>query len=259
MRKFISIIVVLVCWTTSSYADTDINARWREANAAYAEGDYLKASQLYSRQLDSDFHNSELYFNLANCYYKMDMLAEAILNYNRALLISPSDEDIIHNLQIAETQTTNRIEKMPEFFLYSWLKTQRDSMSSDQWACASLVLLALTLAATLLFYFSRKTVIRKIMFWSALVLLCCFVMSLAMSISQRNSVVNNMDAIVMNNAVAVKSSPMNDGTDLFVLNQGAKVEVIEQVGEWIEVKIQSGNTGWLRASTIEMINPQSKL
>lgn len=238
-----------------AFAKVDKQAQFSEASTAYAEGDYIKAAQIFNAILTKDEVSSEIYYNLANCYFKQDKLALAILNYNRALLLSPSDENIKHNLEIAETKTTNRIEQLPQFFLEKVVVYLRQLLSSNQWAVWALVILSVAITCMICFYFSHRSWVRKITFTTALVSIIFFAVAISFSSSQKSIIMDSNMAIVMQNAVAVKSSPSQGGTDLFVLNEGVKVDVVEKVGEWSEVVVASGNSGWLQTKTIQYIKP----
>ncbi len=256
MKKIFLFLVFSFVILVNLNAKPDFRKEWQEANGAYTAGDYLKASQLYSLMINEKWQSVDVYYNIANCYYKMDNLAKAILYYNRALLLDPSNEDIQHNLRIAETQTTNRIEKLPDFFVVRWIDSLNRIMSSNAWAGLSIFVFALIFVSFIMFFFSRKVWLRKTFFSMSLVAVVVFIVSVLFATNQKNKITNSNTAIVMKNSVAVKSSPSDGGTDLFVLNEGAKINVRETLGEWSEVVIESGNTGWLNNSVIEYIKPQ---
>ena len=255
MKNLIIFIFFSLFAITTLQAKSNYKEIWHQANAAYAQENYVKAGQLYSSLVDGENISSDVYYNLGNCYFKQDELALAILNYNRALLLDPSNNDAKYNLEIATTQTTNRIEVLPTFFFNDWLVALKQSLSSDGWAFMSLIAVLLVGSMYILFYFSRKPAIRKISFSLCVLAVILFLLSLGFSISSRNNIKNSKVAIVMNNAVPVKSSPSDGGTDLFVLNEGAKVIVNETLGDWSEVTIESGNSGWLNHSVIQYIKP----
>ena len=240
---------------TTLKAEPNYKEKWHQANEAYEQEDFVKAGQLYSALVDGDHISSDVYYNLGNCYFKQDELALAILNYNRALLLDPANGNIRHNLEIATTQTTDRIEKLPTFFLNDWVDSLKLAFSSNNWALISVITFMTIFIMYILFHFSKRPFIRKISFTICWLSIFAFIVSLTLSISSMNNIQNSKIAIVMNNAVAVKSSPSEGGTDLFVLNQGAKVTVKETLGEWSEITVDSGNSGWVNHSTIEYIKP----
>ena len=195
----------------------------------------------------------KLYYNLANAYFKTGAIGKSILYYNKALRIAPSQEDIRHNLAIAEAQTKDRIAVIPEFFLNRWLRTMRNSMSCTSWSVLSLVAFGLLLAFALLFLLASRLRWRKAGFYGAL---CAFVLFVAMTsfaVSSRNDMLIHDEAIVMGTAISVKSSPDRSATDLFVLHEGTKVKLLSEVDEWCEVVIADGKKGWTLKSNVEEI------
>jgi hypothetical protein len=227
--------------------------RWDAGNKAYIEGNYEQAIEEYSAILDGGEYSMKLYYNLANAYFKSGAIGKSILYYNKALRIAPSQEDIRHNLAIAEAQTKDRIAVIPEFFLNRWLRTMRNSMSCMAWSVLSLVLFGILLAFALLFLLASRLRWRKAGFYGALCAFVLFVAMTAFAVSSRNDMLSHNEAIVMGTAISVKSSPDNSATDLFVLHEGTKVKLLDEVDEWCEVVIADGKKGWTLKSNVEEI------
>ena len=195
----------------------------------------------------------KLYYNLANAYFKAGANGKAILYYNKALRIAPSQEDIRHNLALAEAQTKDRIAVIPEFFLNRWLRTLRNSMSCTAWSVLSLVWFGVLLAFGVLFLLASQVRWRKVGFYGALCAFVLFVATTSFAVSSRNDMLSHNEAIVMGTAISVKSSPDRSATDLFVLHEGTKVKVLAEVDEWVEVVIADGKKGWTERKNIEEI------
>ena len=249
MKRFLLYGLLLL---VSLSASASVN-RWEAGNKAYIEGNYDKAIEEYTAILDGGEYSMKLYYNLANAYFKSGANGKAILYYNKALRIAPSQEDIRHNLALAEAQTKDRITAIPEFFLNRWLRTVRNSMSCMAWSVLSLVAFGVLLAFALLFLLASRLRWRKLGFYGAL---CAFVLFVAMTsfaVSSRNDMLSHNEAIVMGTAISVKSSPDRSATDLFVLHEGTKVKVLSEIDEWVEVVIADGKKGWTESKNIEEI------
>ena len=252
MKRIIIYTIALLAVLSVSASPTSAE-RWEEGNKAYIEGNYDQAIEEYSAILDGGEYSMKLYYNLANAYFKTGAIGKSILYYNKALRIAPSQEDIRHNLAIAEAQTKDRIAVIPEFFLNRWLRTMRNSMSCTSWSVLSLVAFGLLLAFALLFLLASRLRWRKAGFYGAL---CAFVLFVAMTsfaVSSRNDMLIHDEAIVMGTAISVKSSPDRSATDLFVLHEGTKVKLLSEVDEWCEVVIADGKKGWTLKSNVEEI------
>ena len=226
---------------------------WDDAGTAYVNADYEQAVALYKSILSQGFESSALFYNLGNSYFKMGMNAEAILNYNRALRLAPSDDDIKYNLSIANAYTRDKIDVVPEFFMMRWMRDIKSSMSSNSWAGISIATFALLLVCGILYLLMGSMALRKAGFYAGMLCLAIFIASTGFAGSQKNRIIHPDEAVVISGSVPVKSSPDAGSKDIFVLHSGTKVKVTVELNGWREVMIPNGNKGWLQASSIEMI------
>ena len=226
---------------------------WNGANDAYIAGDYARAERLYDRIVADGKLSMKLYFNLANACFKQNKLGKAILYYNRALVLAPGDEDVRHNLALAEAQTKDRIESVPEFFVKSWLRKVRNTLSCRTWTAISLVALAAALALALLFVLSQRLAVRKGGFYGMVLTLLLFVVTTGFAAVERRVMLDREGAVVMSTAAPVKSSPDRSATDIFVLHEGTTLRVVSTLDEWSEVVIADGKKGWIESAKIERI------
>ncbi len=223
------------------------------ANELYLEGYYEEAIIIYEKIIYSGYHSAALYYNLGNAYYRSNKITPAILNYERARLLSPGDEDIIFNLELARMHVRDRIEELPDFFINRWWKKARDIMSADAWASIAVSTFILTLLFFSFFLMSASVLVKKLFFWLAVIVLLLSVLSFSFGIDQRNHLRNHNTAIVFSPTVSVKSSPDINSTDLFIIHEGTKVWVEDSIGNWRAVRLSDGNKGWLQRDAIEMI------
>lgn len=224
-----------------------------EADSAYTEGNYQKAIQLYDSLLQQGV-STELYYNLGNSYYRMDDITHAVLYYERALMLSPGDEDVKFNLQMARSKTIDKIVPESEMFFVSWYRSLTSLTSVDGWAHVALVSLALAVVLALVYLFSEPIWLRKLGFFGACFVLVLFVLGNLFAFSQKSEHEHKRGAIIMESAVNVKSTPAQNGTDLFILHEGTKVVIVDDsMREWKEVRVADGKRGWLEAKQIEVI------
>ena len=226
---------------------------WNAANEAYIAGDFARAERLYDRIVADGKLSMKLYFNLANACFKQNELGKSILYYRRALRLAPGDEDVRHNLAIAESQTKDRIESVPEFFVKTWLRQVRNLLSCRTWTAISLVALAAALALALLFVLSQRLAVRKLGFYGMVVALLLFVVTTSFAAVERRVMLDREEAVVMSSTASVKSSPDRSATDLFVLHEGTKLRILTEVDGWYEVVIADGKKGWIESHTVEQI------
>lgn len=226
---------------------------WKSAEDAYAMGDFDGAIKNYETLVSSGASSPSLFYNLGNAYYRKGSIGKSVLNYERALKLDPSDADARHNLEMARAHTLDKIDNVPEFILFSWVKNLKSSLSSNTWAIISLVFLALALALLLLFHFSRRSSSRKLFFIIAMICFLVVIISYLFSLSLARQASSSDTAIVVENIGSVKSAPSAGGNSIFVLHEGTRVKILEKVQDWSRVEISDGRQGWIKSSDIEII------
>ncbi len=234
---------------------TSVSAQTKqEADSLYAKERYEAAAAVYQKVIDKYGVAPELFYNLGNCYYKLDETAKAILNYERAQLLDPSDSDIKANLALARAKTTDKVTPASEMFFVSWWRGLANMMKISDWMVVAFTAFVLMLVGILVYAFMSVVRYRKIGAYGALACLAISVVANLSALSQYMTVIHRDYAIVMTPAVTVKSSPSGSSTDLFVIHEGSKVEVLDSsMKEWREVKLEEGKVGWVRVSDLEVI------
>lgn len=224
-----------------------------EADSAYVRGQYQQAIADYEALLKQG-GSAELYYNLGNAYYRTENVTKAVLNYERALQLSPGDRDIRFNLQIARSKTIDKIVPESEMFFITWYHALVNLMSVDAWARVALISLALVIVLLLVYLFASRIWLRKVGFFCGLVLLVLFVLSNIFAWQQKQDLLFRKGAIIMEPSVTVKSTPAKNGTDLFILHEGTKVSITDSsMRGWLEIGIADGKEGWVERNKLEEI------
>lgn len=222
-------------------------------DSAYLQNDYLAAIQIYESLLRQG-EAAEVYYNLGNSYYKSGNLARAILNYERALLLEPGNDDARVNLEIARAKTVDKVMPVPEVFFITWFKALVGTLAADVWGRLGIGCFVLFLAGLCLFFYSKLVWMKKGGFIGALVMLVLTVLCNLFALQQMRELTRHDKAIVLLPSVTVRSTPSESGTSLFILHEGHKVEVEDNsMREWKEIRLEDGKVGWLPASSIEAI------
>ena len=234
--------------------DSFVDSLWNSANNAYVEGLWEDAISGYDMIAGLGLESAALYCNTGNAYFKSGNISKAILNYERALKLDPSYEDARYNLELSNNMIQDRIDPVPDFILKVWAKDLCWLMDSDGWAVAFIIMFALMLAMILLFVLSPSVAGRRTGFFTGIVFLLLAIMSLSFSLWQKNDYMKADKAIVMRPVSSVKSSPSSEASqDLFVLHEGTKVDILDQVGSWSNIELADGRQGWIRTFDIENI------
>lgn len=249
MKKFFWILISIFALTHSATAQDAAISKWEQANVAYADEDFALAARHYESLLTTGSENWELYYNLGAAYYKDGELGRAILNFERALVLNPRNEDIEHNLAVARAHTVDKIDSVPRFFLLEWLSAARDSMSVNVWTMVMIIFIAGGSVFFILWRLKRS----KTALWFSVAMGSLALISLLFAHSAYAKISSSDAAIILNSASVVRSSPATNGKELFVLHEGTKVELLEQNGDYSEIRIASGSKGWVISSDISQI------
>ena len=242
----IAVLLMLLPMTANAATKAD-------ADSAYVNGNYQEAIKVYESLLKHG-ESAELYYNLGNAYYRTENITRAVLNYERALLLSPGDGDIRFNLQIARSKTIDKIVPESEMFFVTWYRSLVNIMSVDGWGRMALVSLALVIVLFLVYLFSARVCVQKVGFFGGGILLVVFVLSNFFAWQQRQQLLNREGAIVVAPSVTVKSTPAQNGTDLFILHEGTKVVITDgSMKSWREIRLADGKKGWIESKKIELI------
>ena len=255
MNKFIKIVIIVSLLVTLSLSveATPKYAEWNSANQAYAAGDFSKALELYSAIEKEGYSSERLYYNLGNTNFKLNQYGKAILYYERALKLSPSNSDIKKNLEIVKEFTLDEIEVIPEFILKTWVKNINYSLSSNGWARIGLIFFVIAAIFALGYFFAPTKGYRKLSFFLSIVALSFVLFSFSFAWSQKYKYNREMMAIVIPPVTSIKSAPNSSGKSLFVLHEGTKVEVVEKLGKWNRIELSDGRQGWMQSADGEII------
>ena len=226
-------------------AQTIQNQEFAKANFYYNESRYDTALVIYEKIMNDGYVSASLLYNIGNTYFKLRNYPMAILHYEKALKIDPTNEDTKHNLAIANALITDKIEPMPVFFMTKWWRNVGNLHSANGWAKASLIFFAILLLILFGYITARTSRTRKITFFTGILTLVLVICSLIFAYQKHKYINEHNEAIVMTPTITVKSSPSSSGVDLFVLHEGTKVEIIDNTDKWDKIKIADGSVGWM--------------
>ena len=244
------LLMLLVLIPSSSFAQKSLKALGDEA---YGKGNYQQAINDYEQLLKQGV-SAEVYYNLGNAYYRSENITKAIINYERALLLSPGDEDIRFNLQLARSKTIDKITPESEMFFVTWYRSLVNMTSVDGWAYIALVSLLAALCLALVYLFASKVWLRKIGFFAGILMVVLFIVSNIFAYHQRRILDNRTSAIVIAPSVNVKTTPEAAAKDAFLIHEGTKVEITDDsMNDWKCIHLANGKEGWVSTKVLERI------
>jgi len=238
MKKITFLLSILLCMQT--FAGEHL---FMQGNEEYANENYSVAISLYDSILINQMESSELYYNLANCYYKTQDWANAIWHYEKSLQIE-RNEKTLQNLELTKLKIIDRIEPIPQLFYKEWWNNLINLFSTKIWQILAILCIWITLIIRFVNY-------QKNYFSAFLNPLALILLFITYSSYQENY--NKKEAIIFSSTTIANSAPTNNSTNLFSLHSGSKVEIIDSIGDWVNIKIANGNNGWIKKSDCKIL------
>lgn len=223
------------------------------ANNAYNEGLYDSALNVYYIIENQNVESVELYYNIGNAYFKNNNLPASILYYEKAKKLSPNDEDIAHNLGIANSMIADKIETVPILFYQHWWNYFYNLFDADTWTIISIIAWIILLLFIGVFILTKSPSTKKISFYFGLLFLFITVGTFGLASQKYYFTKEHKEAIIFTPTITVKSSPTLNAVDLFVVHEGTKIRILDQLQDWVKIKIPDGSVGWLPAESLQEI------
>tara|TARA_X000000950_G_scaffold140921_2_gene174918 strand:- start:3850 stop:4587 length:738 start_codon:yes stop_codon:yes gene_type:complete len=222
---------------------------FKKGTEFYDSGDYQMAIAYFDSLISSGTISSEIHYNKGNCYFKLDSLALAIVEYERGLNINPKDLDIVYNLKICNDLIIDDINHLPELFYKQWFSALYNTISVYNWQI--LIIISLILLIISLIVAKIKTNNNLKIFNTFLSII--FSISLTIYFIGNFTEKNNIQAIVKENIVNIRSAPSAESSVQFTIHSGTKVVVIDAVENWLNISISDGRKGWAQQTNFTEI------
>jgi tetratricopeptide (TPR) repeat protein len=246
-------LILLFSFMSLTFSQEKSDVKFNKGVTQFSAGNFKEALDAWNDLYNTGYRSASLAYNIGNAYFKLNNIPSAILFYERAYLLDPTDENINYNLQIARTLNVDRFNEIPELFFIKWYHFVTLALPTNTWARISIISFILCLLMLSVYIYTSNYRYKLIGFWSSVLLIVLTVSSLNFSLKNKSLVYDSRNAIIMNPVVSGKSSPDNSGTDLFVLHEGTRVKVEDIVGEWYDIRLSDGNKGWVPGSSLSII------
>ena len=244
-----NIFYILLLISQVFYAQTGFEG----GNVLYQNGKYEEAAKAYESVLDANKESVQLYFNLGNCYYKLHQTAPAIYNYEKALVLDPSNKNVLNNIKFAQKQTIDEIKVVPKVGFGKLLRDFTGIYPFNTWAWIAISFAFMFLLFFIGYYFYQTVVVKRIFFVGMFVILLLLIMSVSAAFFEKSHFDNERPAIVFAESADVRSEPQNASATTFVLHPGTKVYVEETLGNWKKIQLTDGTEGWIEKQAIKEV------
>jgi tetratricopeptide (TPR) repeat protein len=246
---FITIIFIVASF---SFAQNEQEI-FQQGNEFFKQKQYDKAIESYGQLVNSGYEGTALFYNLGNAYFREGKMGYAILYYEKALKLSPGDEDIKHNLAIANLKTIDKLESLPEFFIFEWWEGLLALFTASGWTIVTYIFYILLILSVAFYFYSRKHSQQKVVLVSGLSGFILLALSCTLLVIKLNKELYIKSGVVVENTVNVKLSPDTESNDAFIIHEGLKVKLEDEVDNWIKIRLEDGKVGWIMESEAEVI------
>lgn len=250
-NAIITFYLFIISWNYSQFPSEEI---FSEGIKHYNEGEYGKAISSFMTILENGQHSSSLYFNLGNSFYKINDVANSIFYYEKALLLSPNDKDIVDNLSFSKNMLIDKIEILPTNQLKQFSNYLLGLLNVNKWLYLGLIILYISALFFLLYFFNSISSLKKNYFITSIVSLFFAVFFFSAGITKNLNQKSNLFAIIFDEKIDFRSEPNYRSEVLFNLHEGTKVLIKEELNDWVFVEIQDGNKGWIETQSIKKID-----
>jgi hypothetical protein len=224
-----------------------------DANRAYSEGHYDQAAQKFQDLISTQGYSAALCFNLANAEAKAAHPGLAILNYERARYLSPSDSAIDHNLQLARQAAGLKSNSL------RWWQVALRQLTINQWLTVVDVWLGLTALAVLANALADRLaaglrvprrllgqIIKTVLFVS----IPCFLFTTYIALLAAPM---RIEGVVMARDAVLRVSPFDAAEQIGTLPEGELVTVEQRHDDYYRIDGRDGSYGWIASRQLQPV------
>jgi tetratricopeptide (TPR) repeat protein len=254
MKRIIITIFILVSFQQIRALPVDSLQKYiKDGSALYGQDKYAEAIGVYNKVLNQGYESGVLYYNLGNAYYRLGKLGFSRLYYEKALKLLKNDDDLKHNLQLLRLKLVDKIKEPPKFILYRWRDALLDFFSMQFYSWMVVILFWLSILFAVIRLLLKKQYKLSGIENFHKILLTIFVFFLFIFMQKVYFVETNSSAVVIETSVTIYAEPNVHGTEVFVLHEGTKVKIERNSGNWYEIKLADGKSGWVENKKLEII------
>ena len=246
-------ILIFIILFTKIIFPSELESLFKEGNENYLKGKYQETIRIFESIYEKGYEGESLFYNLGNAYYRIGKVGLAILYYEKAKKLSPSDEDINYNLAFANSKIVDKIETLPKFFIFDWWENILALFSISGWTYLSYLFYLVILGSVGYYYFARSLKTQRISFYSGIVSALFLILTIIFLIVNLNRELNVKYGVIVEQVVVTKFSPDQNSKDAFIVHEGIKVIAEDKVNNWVKIKLIDGKVGWLNEKNLRII------
>lgn len=249
MKKFIYLIILLFISGYTNAQSSEV--LFEKGNQAYNNKQYEKALNSYLQIKNKKDISADLYYNIGNTYFRLNDYANAILYYERGILLKPYDDNLNTNLKVAKARLKSDVYIMPNFFLVDWWNNISNLFIPSTWTIVSIIMLLIACTLFIFYYFSFNN--KKLFFYTFLLISALFLVSCFAGLTRQKQIQSKDNAIVFSETTMGKDSPDENSTDKIKIVKGQKIKIVDKSNKWIKIKTEDGKEAWIENKNIVII------
>lgn len=251
----ITILILFCCGIRQNLFASVLSSRkakeiFDQANALYKENKYDAAAAKFEKILQSGLESGDLYYNLADSYFKQGQVGKAILNYEKAACFIPGDSDLRSNYDYSRSVLNLGREEFAGNKISVWLARLFAGIGIDTLTIFLSVVYAALFLVLILGMFSGW--LKKLSRPLAFILTIAFILGLV-SLDRKITCLER-GAVVISNEAEARFEPLESATAYFTLKEGSKVLILESSGNWCKIKRADGKVGWVEKSALGFLD-----
>jgi tetratricopeptide (TPR) repeat protein len=250
LRRTAGVWVALACLAFAPFARADLlDQAWKLGNEANLRGDYAGAAAAYEQLDRQHVVSADLYYNLGVTYFRQGKLGKAIWSFERALVVSPDDEDARFNLlqarKLADQRAHDKLEGAEREPLWSRIVTFVSPSTQGVVFCV------LYLGCFALLFIRRRTADdSRVAVTAGAAILGTGALLAGLLVVGRMSLDRIPFAVVLPDTVSVKEAADNNFRTSFQVHGGLRVRILEREQDWARVRLANGLEGFVHAEDV---------
>ena len=252
MEKIIILCSFFFCGIIFSQTENEVG--FKSGIELYNKGDYNEAINLFVKIINNGEHSDELYFNLGNSYYKLNDIPNSIYYFEKALKLNPNDNDILNNLTYSQNMLIDKIDQLPSNQLLDFINYISMFFSIKQWLILGIIFLYFFLILFVIYFFKNDSIAKKNYFTLSSAFFCLTIIFILIGVTKFENQKSNIQAIIFDKKIDFRTEPNYRSEIQFNLHEGTKVNIVDELDDWVLVELSNGASGWMELKSIKKID-----
>lgn len=252
--KKLTFYLVFALFGLGTYAQTaDWQKTFDKVNETFQKEHFKEAIEGYLTLANFYENSPELYFNLANAYYKTGAYVDAVYYYEKALQLDPTMQEAKTNLNFTKEHLEDDITIIQEYDKKDIAHQTLGKLSSDGWAILATLCSVALLLFFIVYYKTPNSTAKRLLFVAMTLSVVVGIASIYAANFETNYSKNAAIGIVYSAKTELKEEAKSTSTTVRELHKGTKVFILDRKGLWINVRLENQELGWIDKEAIREI------